>query len=169
MPVLQPLKDRKVIPLWARHVLRIGWVGWWPQLHWHEEAKQAESRDQQRCQGQVHQHLARVKEFRFLLWIVRIFIDRSGRSSLAEKKNVRRHKGENACWNEENMGHEKPRDREGAHLRATPHEALNGLTNYGNFADRVGAYGGGEISSLIPREQVTGEGHCHDQTEQRAP
>src|ERR1700694_1456009 len=103
MPVFQPLKDGQVIPFWSRYILSVRWIGRRPQLHWDEKAEQAESYYQQRRQREIHQHLARVEEFRFLFGMVRIFVDRSGRSSFAEQKNMGGHKREDKGRNQKNV------------------------------------------------------------------
>src|SRR5260370_4019298 len=78
------------------------------------------------------------------------------------------HKREDKGRNQKNMGYEKPRDGKGPHLRATAHQALDALTNPGDFADGVCSNRSGKISSLIPREQVTSEGHGQHQPKERA-
>src|SRR5580692_11612851 len=81
---------------------------------------------------------------------------------------MRGHQREDARRDKKNVGHEKPRDGKGTHLRTTAHQAFYALTNPGNFAHRVGPYGGGKIGSLVPREQVAGECHGQDETEKYA-
>src|SRR5580658_4515605 len=100
--------------------------------------------------------------------MIRILINRAGRSSFAEEKNVGGHKCEDACGDKENMGHKKSRDGKRTHLRATTHQALDALSDPGNFAGRVGSHSSGKIGSLIPGQQVTSESHRQHQTEEHA-
>src|ERR1700730_5408632 len=81
---------------------------------------------------------------------------------------MRSHEREDARRNKKNVRHEKTRDRESAHLSTTAHQALDALPNPGNLTDGVGSHGGGKIGFLVPGKQITGECHCHYQTEKGA-
>jgi hypothetical protein len=59
-------------------------------LHRHEEAQQAQANNQQRRQRKIHQHLARVEEFRLLSRLVSLLVYRSGRLRDTSETRYRR-------------------------------------------------------------------------------
>src|ERR1700676_2030949 len=70
--------------------------------------------------------------------------------------------------NKENVGYEKTRYRECAHLRSTAHHPFDALANPGGFAYRICSYCGCEIGPLVPGKQVPSKSHRKDQAEEHA-
>ena len=118
--------------------------------------------------AKIHQDLPRIEKLGLLRGMERIFVDGSGGSHIAKKKKVRGDQREDARGNQEYVRDEKARNGERAHVRAAAHQAFEAFADQGNFADGVGADGGGEIGFLVPREQVAGESHAQNQHEEHA-
>ncbi len=84
MPVFQPLEYGQVIPLGPWDVLRVGRIGRWTEFYRYEKAQHAEPDDKQRREREIHQHLARIEEFRFLFWMIGMLIEWSCGPSFAK-------------------------------------------------------------------------------------
>src|ERR1700722_1512016 len=112
--------------------------------------------------------MGRIKKLGFLFGVIWVFGEWSGGSGVAKKKNVRRHQNKNARRNQKNVSDKEARDGERAHVGAAANQTLQTFTHERDFADCVGSHGGGEVGALVPGEQVAGEGHGEDESEENA-
>jgi len=93
-PVLQPLKNGDVIPLWARHILCVRRAGFRSQRHRGIMGQQAETGDNEQCENEIEQNLSWIKQFRRLLGCFRISWNRTRRPGSAEQENMSCDKGQ---------------------------------------------------------------------------
>ena len=168
MPVFQPLKNGQVIPFGPRNILRIRGIGGGPECVGTKKRKQSEADNQQGGEREIHQHLARIKKLGFLLGVKGSSVNGPAAPALRKRKmceatKTKMHAGiRKTCAT-------KKREMVSVPMSVPPRIKRFKLSpTSGNFADRVGSHSGGEIGALVPGEQVAGEGHGEDESEENA-
>ncbi len=66
------------------------------------------------------------------------------------------------------MSHEEARDGERAHLGSAADQAHQAFAKQRHFAYGICSHGSGEEGALVPGEQIAGEGHSQNESEQDA-
>ena len=94
------------------------------------------------------------------MWEIRVFVDGTGCASLAKEIDVHGDERKDNRGHNENVGDKETRESQRAHIRTTAHEALEPTSDQWNFTSDVRSYCRGEVSFLIPRQEIAGEGHA---------
>jgi hypothetical protein len=149
--------------------LRVGWIGFWAKLSWHEMGKRPEYQYHHQGHDSVHHHLPGVKSLGRRSRVHWILARRSSGACFPEEIDVRRNESDEHRRNEKYVRDEKSRNGQSAHFIAAAHQTFEPGANERNICRHIRADCGREISLLIPRQEVSRERHGQHQGEQDAP
>ena len=81
---------------------------------------------------------------------------------------MRRDERDEHRWNNKDMRNEKSRDSKRTHLVAASHETFQARADERNVRRHIRPNSRGEVSLLVPRQQITSERHGQHEREQHA-